>query len=69
MRLEPSKIQSLVGDGTSKINKIWLAVTWQADGYEFEWKWARFRDQVMFNFGSGWVSSKCYDDVYQAMEG
>jgi hypothetical protein len=68
MKLEINKIQSLMGDGTSKINKIWLAVTWQANGYEFEWKWDRFRDPVKFKFTDAWLSSKCYDDVYQAMD-
>ena len=67
-QLEPDKVQALMGSGTSKINKIWLAVNWQSAGYNFEWRWDRFRDQVRFKFGNDWVISKCFDDVYQAME-
>lgn len=70
MQLEDWRKTCLLSDGNSKINKAHLAVTWQADGYVFEWEWTSYRDQVRFKFDkdSPWAVSKCYDDVYRAMK-
>jgi len=62
----------LLGEGTSKPNKVWIVTTkQQINGYYVEWKWPTYKDQVYFKFepDGNWIASKCFEDVYREMAG
>jgi hypothetical protein len=55
-KLLPKEFQrSLMSDGTSRHNKLWLLTGWKAVGYWFEWKWQGEpgRSRMMFSFEPG----------------
>jgi hypothetical protein len=56
--------QSLLSQYSSRVNKLWLLITWQRDGYAIEWRWqgAAFRSRLEFDFGDGWQVAQSYDD-------
>ena len=67
--------KALLGDGTSKCNKLWLAIELQRRGYWLEWDWnpstvKGLTDPVRFRFSPDdkWIDSKSYDERYQAMK-
>lgn len=65
----------LLGDGTSKCNKLWIAIGLQSRGYYLEWQWepgklTGFTQPVRFKFepDGKWKDSKSYDEKHQAMK-
>lgn len=65
----------LLNDGTSKCNKVWIAVGLQDRGYWLEWDWPLetlkgFASPVKFRFepDGKWIESKSFDEKYQAMK-
>ena len=60
----------LLGDNTSKQNKLWIAVTKKDIGcYWLEWKWPALKENISFQFepDGAWYLSKSFDDVHRAM--
>lgn len=65
----------LLTNGTSKCNKVHIAVGLQSRGIWLEYDWepetvGGFKQQVRFRFepDGKWIESECFDDVFQKMK-
>ena len=62
----PEKFQKvLLGDDTSKPNKLWLAIGWSRD-YYIEWRWQSIeqysRLQFKFSQEDQWLTAKSHEE-------
>ena len=59
--------QAILGEYSSRQNKIWLATTWKRfKPWYIEWKWAGepYRSRMLFQFdlNGPWVEAKSFDE-------
>ncbi len=68
MKLLSSNLRKeLLSSGSSRQNKIWLAVGWKAcDSYFVEWRWCgdymKSRLEFQFEPGGEFIKAKSYDE-------